>query len=126
MPESHQPLAAIEPPANDRLRAIRAADLEYHLERRTRRAAMQRTFERPQRARNGRDNVRARGNDHARRESGSVESVIADRIEISLQSAGAPRRWLGAAQLLQVMRGVPEIGPDGDRCVAVKKAPVSS
>ena len=89
--ESHDALAAIQLRANDRLGAVRRADFEHHVERGTGRAAVQRTFERADGAGDGRDHVRSRGRDDARRERGGVETVIADGIEISLQRAGALR-----------------------------------
>ena len=89
MAESHQPFAAIELGADHRFGALGSADLEHHVERRTGRAAMQRALERADGAGDRGDDVGSRGDDDAGGEGGGVETVVADRIEIGLQRAGA-------------------------------------
>jgi len=110
MSESHETLAPIELGADDRFRALGSADFEDHVQRGTRRPAVQRTLERADRAGDRRNDVRSRGDDHPCRKRGSVEAVIADGVEIRFQRAGPFGRWFGAEHLLQVMSRVRQIG----------------
>ena len=68
MAEAHEPLAALDLAAQHGLGARRVADLEHHVERRARRAAVQRPLERADRAGHGRDEIGARRHDDARGE----------------------------------------------------------
>ena len=89
--------------------AFGRADLEHHVERGTRRAAVQRTLERADRAGDGGDDVRPCRHDDARGERRRVEPVIADGVEVRLERPRAVGRRLGARKLMQVVRGVTEI-----------------
>jgi hypothetical protein len=72
---------ADQPGADHRVRAIGSADLEHHVERRARCAAVQGTFERADGAGNRGDDIGSRRRNYAGGECGRVEPVIADRVE---------------------------------------------
>ncbi len=88
MTEPHQALAPIQFGTDDGFRAFGSADFEHHVECRTRRAAMQGTFQRPDGAGDGRNDVGSRRGDHSCRKGGGIETVIADGVEIRFQRAG--------------------------------------
>ena len=74
----------------------------------------------PTRAGDRGDDVGARGDDHPGRKRGRVEAVIADRVQVGFQGAGALRRRFGAGQLMEVVGGVREIGAHGNRRLALR------
>jgi len=124
--ESHQPLAAIELRADHVVGALGRADLEDHVERRPRRAAVQRPFEGPDGAGDGRDDVGPGRDDHACGERRRVEPVIADGVQIRLERACALTRRIAAENLMEEMRGMRKVGPHGRRRFAVHHAPVAA
>jgi hypothetical protein len=79
MAEAHEALAALDLLPEHLLRARGVADLEHHVERGPRRAAMKGPFQRADRARGRRDEVGAGRHDHARGERRCVEPVIGHR-----------------------------------------------
>ena len=87
MAESHQALAPIQFEADEAFRALGRADFKDHVERGPGCAAMQRTLERADCARDPRDDVGSRRDDHARCKCGRVETVIADGVEVGFQRA---------------------------------------
>src|SRR6266498_2068715 len=86
MSKTHKSLSTFEFPTHDRLRAVRLANLEHHIKRRSGRAAMKRTLQSANRPNNCRDQIRTRRNDHSGREGGNIQPVIHNCIQISFQA----------------------------------------
>jgi len=126
MSEPHQPLAAIQFRADDGLGAVRGADLQDGVERRTGCSAVERTLERADRAGDRRNEIRPGGDDDACRKRRCVESVVADGIQIGFERAGSFDRRPVAKQLMEMVRRVREIVSDGDWLEAVAKPPIGS
>src|SRR5215210_584063 len=84
VPETHEPLAAPELLAQERLGPARVPDLEHHIQRRPWRAAMQQPLESPDRPDNSRDEVRARSDDDPRRKGGGVHAMIGHSSEVRI------------------------------------------
>ncbi len=73
-------------------RVRRGANRIEHVEHRARRATVERALQRADRRDDGRDQIRSRGCDDARREGRrGVHPVISDRDEVSVERAGARR-----------------------------------
>ena len=52
--------------------------------------------------------------------------MVADCVEVSLERAGAFRRWFSAEKLMKIMSCLREVSADSDRSFAVKKTPVGT
>src|SRR5215218_6879685 len=98
VPETHEPLAAPELLAQERLGPARVPDLEHHIERRPRRATMQRPLERTDRPDYGGDKVRACSNNDPRRERGGVHAMIRHSSEVRVEGPRELYAWFFARE----------------------------
>src|SRR5690242_5265395 len=63
-------------------RAIRLPNFKHHIECRTRRAAVERTFESANGAGDGRYQIRAGCDNHTRGNCGSIQAMVADSVHV--------------------------------------------
>ena len=124
MTEPHQLLAGLDLLSQIRFRSRRIADLEDHVERRTGRAAVQRTLQRADGSDDCGHEIGSGRSDHSRRECRRVEAVVDDSVEIRLQAADPLGRGDLSAQHIEGIRRVTEIRSRRDRRAAGKQPPV--
>jgi citrate synthase len=122
--EAHELFARLDLPAQLLLRARGIGDLEHHVERRARRAAMQRALQRAKRADHRRHEVRPRRRDHARGKRGGIQPVIDDGVQVCLEPAHAFRVGRLAVQHVEEIRGMPQVGSWGHHLLAALDSPV--
>ena len=122
MAETHEPITPRERRANPGLGFVHRADLVELIDDLRRRAAVPRSLERPDRARDRRGNVGVRRDDHPGREGRGIEPVLGADNEVRVQRPRRRRVGPLAAQLVQEARSEPQVRIGRNRLLAVTQA----
>ena len=101
MAEAHEPLALVERLLDPLLRTLDRAHLVELLDDLRRRTAVERAFQRPDRARNGRCQVAPRRDDDAGGERRRVEPVLGADDEVGIERSRRAGVRLRAGELVQ-------------------------
>ena len=109
MPESHDLCLGFEFFLQPIFRAIRRLNLLEHFHRLFVCAAMQRTFERPDRRRHRRINARQRRSGHSRRKRRRVELVIGIKIKNRVHHPRLPRLRHFTVQFVKEIAGLVQL-----------------
>ena len=103
-------------------RSSARADVDQHVEHRARRAAVERTLERADRAGDRAHHVGARARDHAAGERRGVHAVVDHRDPVGVERPGRDRIGLAAVHHVEEVRGQRQVGARRDRLLARARA----